>query len=110
LITVKLAFDNHGCLKRLEATGHAELAARGYDILCAAVTVLIRTTAKIIHANRSIQSTGSKAYPGLMQFEIVSYKQEQKDWMRGVTDFCVTGLQDLMYEYPERVLIKNSNE
>jgi len=94
----------------LEATGHAGLDIKGNDILCAATTVLLRTTTKLIFANKKIQSAGSKENPGSLMFEVMAYKQEETEWMRGVSDFFTTGLEDLNREYPDRIVIRNSKE
>lgn len=100
MINIALTIDKRGCLKEFEAAGHAE------NIVCAAVTMLLRTTAKLVYDNSHIQAAGSKGDPGEMWLKIHSYNHKALDWFLGITEFCVKGLYDLQEEYPEQVLIK----
>lgn len=45
MIEISLRSDSEGRLTELQATGHAGLAAKGNDILCAAVSALLENLA-----------------------------------------------------------------
>ncbi len=44
MIAVSLTLDAGGSFRSVEASGHANAGARGEDIVCSAVTTLLRTT------------------------------------------------------------------
>jgi len=99
LVVIALTLDKCGCLKSFEAKGHSE------KIVCAAMTILLRTTAKLVYDNSFIEATGSKGEPGEMWLKVHSYNQNALDWLMGITEFCVKGLYDLNREYPEQIVI-----
>lgn len=100
MIRVTIKIDKNGCLKQMTATGHAGLAAKGTDILCAAVSALTRTAAKLLYAKETVRVKGGAPEPGRLELEILSYDKTESQWLRGITDFCVSGLNDLRQEYP----------
>ncbi|MDE5614650.1 MAG: ribosomal-processing cysteine protease Prp, partial [Treponemataceae bacterium] len=48
MTTVTLVCGKDGAFRSCEAAGHAGFAAKGSDIVCAAVTILLRTAADVL--------------------------------------------------------------
>lgn len=108
MIKVNLNLDKNNLLQEIKASGHAGLSKKGTDILCAAVSIILRTTAKLIYANPGINCAGGKGSPGELELKINSYKPGEKEWMKGITDFCVIALFELRHAYPGKIQITRS--
>jgi uncharacterized protein YsxB (DUF464 family) len=48
MIGIDAAFDKAGLLRFCEVRGHAMAGPAGYDLVCAAVSVLIRTAFRVL--------------------------------------------------------------
>lgn len=103
---------NNGCLKSFDARGHSYQAKKGYDIVCASVTTLLRTAAKILHADESLKTEGDATSPGSMSFSLREISETKICWVRGITDFLLGGLLDLQQNNPDhlRIDIKEESE
>lgn len=110
MIHILLVSGNDGTLKSFSASGHAEAAERGFDIVCSAVTSLLRT------AILSLQSI-EKQLGGL----IISVQAEKRGNLNAeikysapdyisilayLFDFLVIGLKSIEDEYPNCVELK----
>ena len=103
MIKLDLYLSGDRCLNRFKAAGHAMSGIKGEDILCAAVTVLLRTAAAVLFNEKSLGAHGSAANPGEMEIELFVTSREKIEWLQGVTDFLVKGLHDLKKEYPGKL-------
>lgn len=92
-----------GRLFQVKAEGHAESGRKGSSIVCAAVTVLLRTAARTIGGRTGIASTAGAAGPGDLGFRVDRCEAESEPWLSGVTDFLLQGLRDVAAEYPDEV-------
>jgi uncharacterized protein YsxB (DUF464 family) len=102
VIRAKISLDREGRVLGFEAAGHAESAARGYDIVCAAFTVLARTAYGALKALPGIDVRGQAAEPGSLSFEVLS-PAASVERAAGIADFLVRGMGDLAREYPGEV-------
>jgi uncharacterized protein YsxB (DUF464 family) len=111
VITVQLRLDGRGCLKNLVAAGHSlalsesTLASDGTNLPCAAVSVLVRTAARVVGTEGRIDAEGKAGERGRLDLIIEKYPDELAGWLRGVTDTLVRGLSDVSAEYPGEVAI-----
>ncbi|HUX49386.1 MAG TPA: ribosomal-processing cysteine protease Prp [Spirochaetia bacterium] len=100
-IIVTVEIDSEHSLKSFASTGHA-----GQGIVCAAATVLLRTAARLLAGIPEFGVRGSAPEAGKLQCSIdpeASLSDENRIWLRGITDFLVRGLSDISREYPEEV-------
>ena len=74
-------------------------------MLCAAVTELLRTFARVVEAREEIGWKGSADVPGTFDLEISSCPEYLSSWLEGITDFVMTGLTDLKNDYPEKIRV-----
>ena len=105
MIEIRVRLDKPGCLRAFRASGHARAAGAGEDIVCAAVTVLLRTCARLL-SDREGQAAAVKApEPGELSLVLEPPPQERIEWLRGVTEFLLAGIADLQSEYPDRLTV-----
>ncbi len=103
---MELFLDRTGCLRRFGAEGHATGAARGGNIACAAATVLMRTTARLLDGIEEIPTRGSAEREGHLDLRVEAVPEERRGWLRGVTDSLLQGLADLEREHPDLIALR----
>ena len=87
------------------ASGHAQAGQRGEDIVCAGVTALLRTCAKLLSRQPDLITGGDAPEEGEMHLILHDPPVERIEWIRGITDFLLSGLQDLKSEYPDYLIL-----
>jgi uncharacterized protein YsxB (DUF464 family) len=105
VIKISIGLDKWDCIKECSAEGHSLLAKPGTDILCAAVTALLRTAYRLLYSKELIMKDGKTPVYGNLAFTIDDYPIEERSGLKGITDFLILGLNDLASEYPERLEI-----
>jgi len=100
LIKISIWLDNAGLFSGIKATGHSGAAAAGQDIVCASVSILLRTLARSLEQKEGFILNGSADVRGDFFLEIDVDKDGLSGWLEGLTAFIVTGLKDLEEEYP----------
>ena len=78
MIQVLLELDEKEHLLSVEASGHANSGIKGHDIVCAAVTILLRTT---VQALGSVQADISAERCGSLSFRVLTMtKRKAKNY------------------------------
>ena len=103
MIQVLLELDEKGHLLSVEASGHANSSRKGHDIVCAAVTILLRTT---VQALGSVQVDVSAEQRGSLSFRVLNYDGMQSEKLRYAAEFLWLGITSLQEEYPQAVQCK----
>jgi hypothetical protein len=88
------------------ASGHAGAGRKGEDIVCAAVTALLRTAAKVLAGEPGLKVGGASPEPGVMSLALEPPPEGKREWVRGVTETLLRGLTDLDAEYPGRLKLE----
>ena len=104
MVKVALEFDADGCLRGFTAGGHAD-GPPGANVACAAVTVLLRTSARAVAA-RGLAEGGSAEEPGDMHLAVGPVPASKREWLRGVSDVLARGLADVSAEYPGQLEVR----
>jgi hypothetical protein len=99
-VRVRLAFGPDGVLESARAEGHAGATMAGYNVACAAVTVLLRTAYETAAGYDGVVVSGQAPSPGSLSFEIGRYPQAAVERLKGVGDFLSIGLSGVEREYP----------
>ncbi len=107
-LSVRLRAD--GCLAGFAATGHAGAGPKGRDLACAAVTVLLRTAARLLSAQPDLRVSGQTPTEGVMRLALEPPPEARREWVRGVTATLVAGLADLDREFPGRLKLEVGEE
>jgi uncharacterized protein YsxB (DUF464 family) len=87
------------------AEGHSGFAARGNDIVCAAVTILLRTAAQTLELTEGLTVAPLEAREGILSF--CAAKQNTRgnnerllERLNTAGDFLKAGFRSLADEYP----------
>ena len=105
MISVDAAFDKAGLLKSCRVEGHAGAGKKGADIVCAAVSVLVRTAIGILSGKDGITVRGDAPERGLLWIE-TEYTAEGKEYLSAAGDFLIGGLKSVAEEFPENCSLK----
>lgn len=103
MITIIIKQDDRGCIRKCDAEGHSLLANQGSDILCAAVTILLRTVSRVLHTDKGIGFKINAPETGKLGFIVKWIPESKISRMQGISDFLMFGLKDLEAEYPGRL-------
>ncbi len=102
MIRVIIRLRANGELWSVDVAGHAGQAASGNDIVCAAVTALVRSSARLLEHDRRYVVEGGASEPGRLRFTVKRSASGAETYLRGVGDLLVLGLSDIAREYPDR--------
>ena len=107
MITVRVVVDSDDCLIRCDSEGHADHGGRGNDIVCSAVTVLVRTAAETHGGRLGSGLEWESPERGIVRFRISTENRGSGDrgWERGVADFLTSGLLRISRECPDHVVL-----
>jgi uncharacterized protein YsxB (DUF464 family) len=103
VIAAKVVLDSEGWIARFEAQGHSRTGPAGRDIVCAAFTILARTTYEALAALPGAEIEGSAPFPGELSFRVRRIGAESSERAAGITDFLLAGISGLEREYPGEV-------
>jgi len=106
LISVAVTLGADENLVSVEASGHAGKEKRGSDIVCAAVTVLLRTTAGVLTGSGSGSSLAADvktAGRGSLSVRVTAFTGADIPLLRYAAAFLLEGLGSLAGEYPDAV-------
>jgi uncharacterized protein YsxB (DUF464 family) len=100
LIEIEAVLDESGTLRSCKASGHAGAGRTGYDIVCAAVSVLMRTAVRALSNRKGISIRCYAPEPGFLSVE-ADYTAEGKDFLFAAGVFLSEGLASVAEEYPQ---------
>jgi uncharacterized protein YsxB (DUF464 family) len=100
LIEVDMAFDGAGLLRSCRVRGHAGAGKGGADIVCAAVSVLVRSALRSLSGRRGIEIRGAAPERGLLWME-AACTAEGKEFLSAAGIFLAEGLKSVAEDYPE---------
>lgn len=103
MIQVLLELDEQKRLLFFEAAGHADCGLKGHDIVCAAVTALLRTTVQALAAVQSKITAGQR---GMLSFTVLHYDESQTARLQYAAEFLWLGISSLQKEYPQAIQCK----
>lgn len=105
MINVLLKRSKTGMLLSCHAKGHAGYAKSGLDIVCSAVTVLIRTTMQVLSDSDGVILKTDVLEKGNISFQVTAegLNKEQNAVLVYAGNFLEKGIASLQKEYPEYV-------
>jgi len=119
VITVVVTLGGRGNLVSASASGHAGKGRPGIDIVCSAVTVLLRTTMVVlagsVHADGNVAREpgpvieAETAGRGSLAFRVTAYTERDLPLLGYAAAFLREGLGSLEREYPEAVTMRVEN-
>ena len=99
MISVRIERNKEGVLLGCKAEGHAGYAARGSDIVCSAVSVLLRTVLQVAELTDGVSVKSDAGKRGFLDF-INEPGSELEKRLVYAGDFLETGLKSVAEEYP----------
>jgi hypothetical protein len=116
MITVVVTVGERGNLVSAAASGHAGKGSRGEDIVCAAVTILLRTTMAVLAGSgepddmvgtpSDLAVEAETAGRGSLAFRVTAYAEGNIPFLIYAAVFLREGLGSLEREYPEAVAMR----
>ena len=106
MIRVIIRLGHHGCLEGFSVSGHSGTGKRGEDLVCAAVTVLFRTAARALQLQPGFGVQGDASESGKMELRIGTVPAQRREWLVGLTDFLIRGIEDLREENPKAIQLE----
>ena len=104
MITVIVGLGSRGNLVSADASGHALKGSPGTDIVCAAVTVLLRTTMSVLSKPAVSPVLEAKtAGRGSLAIRVTAFTEADIPLLRYAATFLLEGISSLAGEYPEAV-------
>jgi len=100
LINIEAVLEDGGILRVCKASGHSGAGKAGTDIVCAAVSVLMRTALKTLSERKGITVRGGAPEKGQLWLE-ADYNAEGKDFLFAVGTFLIEGLRSVEREFPK---------
>ena len=92
--------DEAGILRECKAAGHARAGKTGSDIVCAAVSVLLRAAVQVLEGRKGITLRAVAPEPGLLGLQ-ADYTAEGKGFLSATGEFLITGLRSVADEFPK---------
>jgi len=109
LIGIDIVIDDTGILRSCNAAGHAGAGKTGTDIVCAAVSVLIRTAVCVLSGKKGISIRSAAPKPGHVRLE-TEYTAEGRDFLSAAGEFLIAGLRSVAEEFPDNCKVTIVNE
>jgi uncharacterized protein YsxB (DUF464 family) len=102
MIGIDAAFDEAGLLRSCEVRGHAMAGPAGYDLVCAAVSILTRTAFRVLSKREGIILRGGAPERGIFRME-TEYQEAGREFLAACGAFLMDGLDSVAGMYPEHV-------
>jgi uncharacterized protein YsxB (DUF464 family) len=100
MILIDVTLDEAGLLMSCEVSGHAGAGPRGGDIVCAAVSVLTRTAARVLSGREGIMLRADAPERGFFLLE-TDYSGDGREFLSAAGTFLVEGLRSVAEEFPD---------
>lgn len=117
MVVVTLACREDGVVQDCKANGHAGFAGRGDDIVCAAVTVLLRTAGTLLSELSESGAVGFGAEARRrgelslhVEADAARGNVRAEERLRCIADFIRAGIGSLEAEHPECVRLVETRE
>ncbi len=103
MIRVRASVQGNGCLRTLEASGHASRVRGGFSPVCAAATAILRTAGELLASEKELHVRVSATETGLFTVQVGEVPNHKRDRIQGITDFLLFGIQRLAEDAPDEV-------
>ena len=110
MITIAVVLDESGLLKSCDVRGHAGAEKRGNDIVCAAVSVLIRTACSVLSNREGIAARNNAKRRGEFTLETEAQNKAGRDFLAAAGAFLIEGFGSVAGEYPKHCIMTITKE
>ncbi|AHC14835.1 ribosomal-processing cysteine protease Prp [Salinispira pacifica] len=101
---------DNGMLRVLHSSGHGDVDNRDarVSISCAAVSTLLRTAGVLLETSEQVMIELKKFQPGEIDLRVKHVDEKAEQWLRGLTDMLIRGLEDVQRDFPAQVQLSQS--
>lgn len=110
---VTLLCGKNGVINECKANGHACFSKKGSDIVCSAITILLKTSMQVLSHTEFVTFKADTSSRGTLAFSVNIQENLEKNLLlevesrlRCVADFIRNGIKSLSENYPENVLLR----
>lgn len=110
MVSVRIERSKTGMLVGCCAEGHAGYAGHGSDIVCSAVSVLIRTVLQVLSELPGVDLETDTSKRGFVKFKVLEgFPSDVEEKLKFAGDFLQAGLESVAREFPDNLkLVINS--
>jgi uncharacterized protein YsxB (DUF464 family) len=108
MINIDLKLDDNHCIIECESFGHANADKNGFDIVCASVSILLRTFAQVLFGKNGIKIHSEAETEGSLWIKL-EYEANGKDFLFACGNYLMTGLLSVEKEFPNNVKLSFNN-
>jgi uncharacterized protein YsxB (DUF464 family) len=105
MIEAGLVLENGGLLRSCKVLGHAGAGRRGGDVVCAAVSVLVRTVLRVLSGREGVTVRSGAPERGELWLEVEG-TAENREFLAASGAFLSEGLLSVSGEFPEFCQVK----
>jgi uncharacterized protein YsxB (DUF464 family) len=109
MIIVDVAVDDRGRLKSCRVEGHAGAGPRGGDVVCAAVSILVRTAIRTLSGAEGVTVRGGAPDRGALWLE-TDCAAGGGSYLDAAGAFLVEGLKSVSDDYPDHCTVRIRTE
>jgi len=104
MISIELYRSHNGNVKGFRVEGHAGMAEKGWDTVCAGVSVLAQTAVLGLHRYLGLQPKVSR-HDGYLSCMLTDQEIEEHT-VQAVLETMVIGLKEIAGQFPEYVSVE----
>jgi uncharacterized protein YsxB (DUF464 family) len=93
-------------LRSCTAEGHAGFAEKGHDIVCAALSCLLRTVLAQLEKSKTLVVKMQIQDRGMLAFSVEEFDKNDEFLLKYASDFLKTGISQLVEEFPEHISLR----
>ena len=106
MIQVLLECSEKGLLQTCVAEGHANYAPKGSDIVCSALSCLLRTVLAQLQSVKTLKLKTEILDRGMLAFSVEEFSNEDEFLLKYASDFLKTGIGQLVQEFPNHISLR----
>ena len=112
MTNIHLVFCQNGKLKACRAEGHSGYGKKGYDIVCATVSILMRTAVQTLSKLKGVKVESDLSTRGIVDFRVeqTEFSEKLDAELEFAGKFLEDGFSSLASEYPENVILYKQTE
>lgn len=110
MIQVRIVRSTEGMLRSCVADGHAGFASKGHDIVCAAVSSILRTVLALLENTETVKLLVKTPERGKLAFYVQDFDKADTALLIHCAGFLRQGLILLQNDYPEHVSVREQTE
>lgn len=108
MVSVTISCGKNGVLKKCEADGHAGFSRKGSDVVCSAITILLKTAMELLSRTENVVFEADSAARGNLFFSVEAEKDDPQteSMLKCTAEFLKVGIGLIQKEYPGNVRLK----